>query len=138
MKNKPRLILTFIIITFIALGWILYRYTNTSISALVLYALTYWLLCSIAYKRFHTYENIKNYSKASSILTESYTEVNVLHPHLLAIRYNMMFDGNIIAYAKITMGDVLNVKLVSLNQTYKIITNDWIWFNCNFTKKEPQ
>ena len=137
MKNRPRLLCICMILVFVAITIILNLILALPIYAFALCSLLYWLICIEILKDFAYRERMYNCSIISGMLDHDYKEVVLLHPHRLAICSKMVFEGPLKAYARISMGYV-HVRIVSRTRAYKIYTNDWTWFYCNFAEKEPK
>lgn len=124
--------------SFVIIAWVLNKAESFSAITFMLYSAIYLLFCMILYTRIKEDENIKNYLKVSVYLNHAYTEVVPLHPKLLAIKYNFNRKETIKAYARVPMGNMVCIKLVTKSQTLHISTSDWTWFVCNFAEKEPK
>lgn len=138
MKNKPRLTVILMIFLFVLITLGLNEIGSFSIVIFILCLAVYLSFCMILYAKIKADENLKNYIKVSNYLNHAYVEVVPIHPKLIAIKYNFNRKDTIKAYARVSMGNMICVKLVTQSQTFQISTNDCTWFVCNFNKKDPE
>lgn len=136
MRNKPRLFLIAILVTYfgLALAYLMFHFLPWPIFILVF--VVYLILSTLAYTEFYSSENEKNFAKALQFLNQNYSEVIPIHPKRLALKYHMLPAKDIKVYAKVCYWCMLNVKIVSAKGAYKISCYDWNWFFANFKEKE--
>lgn len=128
------LALAFVYIVLLTLSYLL---IPLSLIVFFLLSIFYVILAITGYKKLRYKYEQECYSKCTSFLSYNYAEVTPIHPIILAAKCHILFDKNIKVYAKFYFGYIINVKIISGTNAYKIESNNWIWFYENFKEKEP-